>query len=221
MLSLWRQNIDLFREITTRFRVRREAWPLDSIEEVAGFARSRAAYVTQKKLYGYVKTRMGTSYPKMFEDEPFAQSMNIAKMHIFAAGLADMTMFCTANATPGDAFSDPDREEIARACYAKGLDENDDGAVMTEHREAWTAALEKRFGGAVWRLLGPSEAHFRESPQALVTWAPISDRLKKFDAEIVENSLRFAWVDPRREFFRRLDVDAVATSWRNRQAEGA
>jgi len=53
-------------------------------------------------------------------------------------------------------------------------------------------------------------ANFTRSPAALLRWAPIADRHKKFDAEIVENSLKFAWIDIREQFARRLDADAIA-----------
>ena len=58
----------------------------------------------------------------------------------------------------------------------------------------------------------------RESPAALVRWAPIADKLKKFDSEIVENSVKFAWRDIREQFNKRLDAAAVAADWTRQPA---
>lgn len=214
MFGLLRGSAEYVRDFASRFAVRRESGPLASVYDVEYFARTRAAFVTQKKLYEYVKTRMGTSYPRNFENDDFIASMNVAKMHVFAAGLADMTMFAVANATQGTDLDDRARCAIARECYIAGLDENDDAGVVPAHRDGWMNALEQRMSGAVWRLTGADERHFTQSPKALVKWAPISDSLKKYDVDIVENSIRFAWQEVRGDFLRRIDPPAVAASWR-------
>ncbi|MCC0015756.1 MAG: hypothetical protein H6878_05545 [Rhodobiaceae bacterium] len=180
--------------------------------DVFSFAHTRTAFVTQKKLYEYVKTRMGTSYPRHFEDDDFIASMNVAKMHVYAAGLMDMTMFAVANAAVREAFTDDGRSALARRCFALGLDANDDGDVVPANRAQWCEDLEARMTGAVWRNTGANEHHFQASPKALVAWAPIADELKRYDADIVENSIRFAWQAVRSEFFERIDADSIANS---------
>lgn len=215
MFALLKNSAEFMREFAGRLVSGRDSGPLTDVEGVFHFARSRAAFVTQKKLYEYVKTRMGTSYPRNFADDDFIASMNIAKMHVFAAGLADMTMFVVANTTDGTQLSDAARADIARRCFTAGLDENDDGNVVPECRGEWMKTLEARMSGAAWRVTGANESHFTQSPKALVKWAPIADKLKKYDADIVENSIRFAWQEVRSEFFRRIERDAFAASWLN------
>ncbi|EIM73317.1 hypothetical protein A33O_16150 [Nitratireductor aquibiodomus RA22] len=39
---------------------------------------------------------MGTRYPSMFEDDVFIGSINIAKLHVFAACLSDLTIHAVA-----------------------------------------------------------------------------------------------------------------------------
>ena len=50
---------------------------------------------------------------------------------------------------------------------------------------------------------------FKESPAALVKWAPIAPELKRHDEEIVENSIRFKWRDIRAQFEKRVDGAAI------------
>lgn len=219
MSSLLKAGAELLRDMTARMKLRRETQPLQSVEDICDFAATRSAFVTQKKLYEYVKTRMGMSYPRHFEDDAFIDSMNIAKMHVYAAGLRDMAVFCVANATAQADIADDGRARFARTVFAHGLDANDDGAVVPQNRELWAGELETRMRGAVWRQTGANENHFFQSQKALVEWAPISDKLKKFDEEIVENSIRFAWQAVRQEFFSRIDTSAVSQSWKARDRE--
>ena len=39
--------------------------PLTSMDEAIGYAERQAAFVSQFTLYGYIKTRVGTQYPKL------------------------------------------------------------------------------------------------------------------------------------------------------------
>ena len=75
-------------EFAARFGTRRDKGPIDSPEKLNQFVATRSAFIAQKTLYGYLKTRMGTSYPRMFEDDVFVSSINIAKMHVFSACLS-------------------------------------------------------------------------------------------------------------------------------------
>ena len=71
---------------------------ISTIAQLCDFIATRAAFVSQKKLYGYVQTRMGMDYAKNFQDEVFLASLNIAKMHVFAACLSDLAIYAVAEA---------------------------------------------------------------------------------------------------------------------------
>ena len=51
---------------------------ITSVEQLQNFIQERSAHVTQTTLFGYLKTRIGTRYQMMFEDEEFSKSINIA-----------------------------------------------------------------------------------------------------------------------------------------------
>ena len=122
------------RESISKLSIRRDSAPIDSVERVCHFARTRAALISQKKLYGYLKERMGTRYPKMFTDEVFVQSINVAKLHVYAASLADLTCFCVANATGDPAFTNDDRNRIARECFRAGIEERPSTKIAVSRR---------------------------------------------------------------------------------------
>jgi hypothetical protein len=101
--------------------------PVDRVSTVADlgeFAATRAAFVSQKTLYGYVQTRMGMEYSKAFQEEVFAKSLNIAKMHVFAACLSDLVIYTVAEALAGARFDDEARCALARHCFRSAIDEN-------------------------------------------------------------------------------------------------
>ena len=61
----------LMANIRRVFGIRFDKSPIQTVEALTDFVETRAAYVAQTSLYGYLKTRMGTRYPHMFRDEVF------------------------------------------------------------------------------------------------------------------------------------------------------
>ncbi|MEM7464964.1 MAG: hypothetical protein AAF362_20020, partial [Pseudomonadota bacterium] len=79
-----------------RFSVFKKVQPIDSVDRFQEFLATRAAFVGQKKLYEYIKTRMGMKYPKVFQDDIFIESLNIAKWHVYAACMSDLGVWMSA-----------------------------------------------------------------------------------------------------------------------------
>ena len=173
---------------------------------------TRAAFVAQKTLYGYVKTRMGTRYPSMFEDDVFAHSINIAKMHVFSACLSDLSIFAVANALSMLPTNQALRSNTATGFYKSGLFNNPNDAPAEFSQQEAISSFEMRLFDLDWETQAIDRAIFTESPKALYRWAPIADNLKKQDADIILNSINFTWSEIRQRYLRRLDVDAVCAS---------
>ncbi|MCO6385653.1 hypothetical protein [Aliihoeflea sp. 40Bstr573] len=188
--------------------------PLETADMLADFVATRSAYVSQKKLYGYLKTRMGTRYPTMFEDEQFIASINIAKAHVFAACLSDMTLFAVADVGAQGRLSRDGKDALARQCFQHGLDANADQLAHADAAAGWNEAFEARLADVQWDNAAAGGDVFGTSPATLVEWAPIAPQLKAYDREIVENSLKFAWIEIRREYRRLIDPEAVAADFR-------
>ena len=201
---------NLWREISSRITLRRDSAPIDSVARLNDFVSTRSAFIAQKTLYGYLKTRMGTRYPTLFEDDIFVQSINIAKLRVFAACLSDLTIHAVANATQGQAVTDDGRCALAGDCYRAALTENATDAPTEFSAQGSLDDFLARLRETDWSEGALHRENFTCSPDALVHWAPIAPELKKFDREIVENSIKFAWQDIRRQFDRRMDRDAIS-----------
>ncbi len=187
--------------------------PIDSVAALENFVATRAAFVAQKTLYGYVKTRMGIRYVAMFEDKAIIDSLNIAKMHVFAACLSDLSVYAAASAVYGQAVPNDATRALARRCFAAALRDNSAEAPAAFAPEAAIAEFDRRLAGTDWQHGARQPETFNQSPAALVRWAPVADKLKKLDHEVIENSVKFAWRDIRAQFNKRLDAAAVAADW--------
>ena len=199
----------LWHQFSALLRTRRESAPIDSVAKLQDFIATRSAYVAQKTLYGYVKTRMATHYLAMFEDDKIIASLNIAKMQVFAACLSDLTIFAVGIGLNGQTAGNDLQRELARRCYAAALHQNSGDAPGQFSAQECIDAFERRIAETDWRSGAVQPENFVRSPQALLRWAPIADNLKKFDAEIIENSVKFAWRDIREQLRTRINAAAI------------
>ncbi len=189
--------------------------PVTTVSELAHFVDTRSKYVAQTTLFGYVKTRAGTKYVSLFEDEAFAESLRIANWHVYVACLCDMAIYGAARA---GAASEADPTEIAAlACtlIEQSLKRDDVSHLWTEEYETFRERFEKRANETVWRQAAIREESFGASPAALVEWAPIADELKKLDVVIVKNSMRFKWKRVRDDLDELIDTDAILDDWKS------
>jgi len=196
------------------FGLKTRSEPLDTVDAFENFVSARSAFVAQKKLYGYLKTRMGTRYPSMFEDDQFIASINIATAHIYAACLSDMTIFAVADVGAEGRLSREQKDILARRCHEHGLRDNAKQLAQTGADQEWRAAFAARIEALHWENIAAGGDVFATSPAALVEWAPIAPQLKAYDREIVENSLKFAWIEIRRDYRKLVDRDAIAADFR-------
>lgn len=191
-------------------KVRRE--PIRDRQALQTFIDSRASFIAQTSLYGYLRTRAGMRYPELFDDDPFVVSINIAKWHLWLACLSDLSVYAGGLMARRGHLPDPQV-----AALMEGLV----GAILTdtgipEDADAGFAAhaerVRARLAMTPWHQVEDGEGCFHESPTALVKWAPVVDSFKKLDEEIVRNSVRYHWKEVRQELREYLDATAVAAS---------
>ena len=180
---------------------KRRTFLLESIKEVGDFAITRSAFIAQKTMFGYVKTRMGTSYPEMFRDDLMVESLKEATMHHYSACLSDLTIF-VLKALVDQRFLDcSTAEKYALLIFRKGLEMNTNPSLKRFKIDDACASFEARIRVFAWPEQLDPFVLFRESPRSLGKWAPIADEFKRLDQEIAENSVSFAWIEVRREFY--------------------
>ena len=93
-VCIYPKKLSEFRDMLRQYPVfRRRSFPIESLESASEFAATRAAFVAQKTMFGYVKTRMGTSYPEMFRDDVMVSSLKIATLYHYSACLSDLMLY--------------------------------------------------------------------------------------------------------------------------------
>lgn len=212
MNPLLKKVVAFLPELVARLTIRRDSGPIDSVDGVCSFVSTRAAFIAQKSLYGYLKARMGTRYPSMFEDDVLIASIDIAKINIYVACLSDLSVYAAIRSLQDEAVDDKVYRDLALRCLKRGLADN---AEQARNIEAFSvsdslADFEKRLAFVDWYSDLPVRHLFTASPAALYKWAPIAPNLKREDKEIVENSIKFAWRDVRAQFEKRIDSSRVA-----------
>jgi hypothetical protein len=198
-----------WKAIASALSFRRDNHPIVNMAEVERFVATRAAFVAQKTLYGYLKARIGTRYPRVFDDKTFVRSINIAKYHVFAACLSDLAIHAVAIALDGQKVSDDSRCALAMRCFRHALDDNSGDMPVEFNVDETVQIFAARLEITDWASDVLHRDNFSESPKALLRWAPIADHLKQEDAEIVRNSIKFAWRDVRERFRQRLVREEV------------
>ena len=210
-----RDPIVQFLEALRGFVPRFDRGRIETTDALVAFAQTRASYVAQTALYGYLKTRMGTSFRFYFEDDGFSALIREATVKLFLSCLADLAVFSVATAAAARSADDAELAALARHCFreaaARGLADQNPSAAPADVLEAF----DRRAGTTLWRsVAAEGRAAFEGSVEDLIRFAPVADRYKRLDHEIVTNSLRFRWRDVRVQARRRIDGEAVIGDWR-------
>ena len=170
------------RKITSKFT------SIKSKKDLENFIKERAAHVTQTTLYGYLKTRIGTRYVAMLEDEKFSESINIAKWNIYVVAISDLTFYVFSYLIDKKNLKQNDAEEIFLNIINA---ESKNGLSQTIYDKSKNEFISKakNVNWNQYYLNNP----FKESGLALYNWSPIADELKVLDKEIVLNSIKLKW----------------------------
>jgi len=194
------------------YRRWRRTEPIRDIGALRDFLRTRASHVAQMTLYGYLRTRAGTRFPELFDNDAFIVSMNIAKWHVWLACLSDLAVYAGSVLRRKGGASAEDVGALMQRIVESLLGETGIPGEAGPEFAAHAQRVRARLALCTWAVPDDDEAAFVESPTALVYWAPIVDDLKALDADIVRNSIRFRWHEVRRELSHNLDPAAVLAS---------
>ena len=157
-------------------------------DDLKNFVQERAAHVTQTTLYGYLKTRIGTRFRLMIEDEKYSASVNIAKWNIYIASLSDLTLYVFSYLTDKKNLSQNDAEEVFMSIINNEMNNGLTTELFNNAKKDFFSRL-KTVNWNNFYLDNP----FKNSGLALYNWSPIADELKVLDKEIVLNSIMLKW----------------------------
>jgi len=207
IVDIWNGFHDYFGSLTRR----RNEQIIDA-QTLKVFLDTRASYVAQTSLYGYLRTRAGMLYPQLFDDDEFVQSVNFAKWYIWLACLSDLSVYAgglllqKSKAPP---------EEVGKLIDAVVTTIFDDVGNPSDAGDEFSAQIKRvqiRIRNCDWQKVSDDETPFSESPMTLIRRAPIVENLKELDEEIVRNSVRFRWQEIRRALRSSLDAEAILLS---------
>ena len=170
------------KKFTNKFR------SINSKKDLKNFIQERSAHVTQTTLYGYIKTRIGTRYAMMFEDEIFSKSINLAKWNIYMAALSDCTLYVLSYLTDKKNLKQNDAQEI----FMEILENEKNNGLENNLFEVTKIEFNQRLKEIDLRSYHLNNP-FKNSSLSLYKWSPIADNLKVLDKEIVLNSIKLKW----------------------------
>jgi len=170
------------KKITSKFR------SINSKEDLRNFIQERSAHVTQTTLYGYIKTRIGSRYAMMFEDEVFLKSINLAKWNIYMAALSDCTLYVFSYLVDKKNLRKNDASEI----FIQIIENEKNNGLEDKLFEDTKLEFNQRLKEIDWKRYHQDNP-FKNSGLSLLKWSPIAEKLKVFDKEIVLNSIKLKW----------------------------
>jgi len=201
--------------------IRFDRSPIDTVELLIEFVRTRASYVAQTSLYGYLKARMGTRFPILFQDDVFSSSIRIAAVKLFVSCLGDLTVYAVAIASRDRRIGVPEAAALASHCFRHGMERGLAGIPPELVPANAVADFEGRAASTLWANAAQGTTAFAGSEKDIVRFAPVVDEFKALDEGIVSNSIRFRWGDVREQLRKRIDVDRVCDDWRDRNSDPA
>jgi hypothetical protein len=170
------------KKITHKFR------NINSKKDLRNFIQERSAHVTQTTLYGYIKTRIGSRYAMMFEDEVFLKSINLAKWNIYMAALTDCTFYVFSYLIDKKNLKQNDSLEV----FGEILENEKNNGLDDELLENTKLEFSRKLKEIDWKIYHQDNP-FKYSGLSLLKWSPIAENLKVFDKEIVLNSIKLKW----------------------------
>jgi hypothetical protein len=170
------------KKITNKFR------SINSKQDLRNFIQERSAHVTQTTLYGYIKTRIGSRYAMMFEDEVFLKSINLAKWNIYMAALTDCTFYVFSYLIDKKNLKQNDALEIFIEIIENEKSNGLEDKLFKNTKLEFSQRL-KEIDWKTYHQVNP----FKNSGLSLLKWSPIAENLKIFDKEIVLNSIKLKW----------------------------
>ena len=187
--------------------------PIDSMSSLKVFLQTQSASIAQTTLFGYLRTRMGTRYREMFQDDVFAVSIRRSSAQIFASCLADLTIFSITTISQNSDLRPDEAEKLALDCYQVALRQGLEGVPTSMIPQGVEQDFTKRAQSTDWRNSADATI-FTKSATDLVRYAPVAEEFKLSDQEILGNSIRFRWRTVREQFVARVDAKALCRFWR-------
>ncbi len=171
-------------------------------QDLAEFIQKKSSWVSQVTLYGYLKTRIGTRYVLMFDDEIFLSSINKAKWNIYSIALQDLTFYTISYL---NVFYNYNNTSISKKIYEEIINNEIKNGMPEEVALRGKNKFQERLNKIDWKKYYNSWP-FNESALALYEWSPVAKELKTLDRKIVLNSMILKWENVQDEFAKLIRI---------------
>ena len=161
---------------------------INSKKDLKIFIQERSAHVTQTTLYGYIKTRIGSRYAMMFEDEVFLKSINLAKWNIYMTALTDCTFYVFSYLIDKKNLRQNDALEV----FMDIIESEKNNGLENKLFEDTKLEFNQKLKEVEWNEYHQNNP-FKNSGLSLLKWSPVAENLKALDKEIVLNSIKLKW----------------------------
>ena len=175
---------------------------IKNIKELSEFIQKKSSWVSQVTIYGYLKTRMGTKYVLMFDDEIFLSSINKAKLNIYVVALQDLTLYTISYLNVFHNYNDTSK---AKEIYDEIIVNEIKNGMPEELASRGKEKFQERLNKIDWKKYYNSWP-FNESALALYEWSPVAQELKSLDRKIVLNSMILKWENVQDEFIKLIKI---------------
>jgi hypothetical protein len=182
-----------------------------TVDQLAAAIGEGAAYLAQGSSFSYIRARSGMMGPRLMQDDRFGAGMERCKWEGFAAAAGDLILIVEAELRPHGRAAAPFWTVLYREILA--------AQALPEHRRAqgWrdrVAEFDQRIAAHLaWPPRG-IEAICHHSAEVILAYAPVEDRIRELDREMVTNNVKFRFIEQVDALRRRADWPALAAAIR-------
>ncbi|HUS52949.1 MAG TPA: esterase [Thermohalobaculum sp.] len=182
---------------------------IGTLPELAGAIGEGAAFLAQGAGYSYIRARSGLMGPRLMQDAGFGASMDRCKWEGFSAIAGDLILIVETELRPrGSGTAEFWRRLYRDVLAAQATPAHRAGTGWPDRIAEFDLALDAH------RALPPRgiEALCEHGAEVLLEFAPVEDRIRRFDREMVVNNVTFRVIDHIDALRRRADWQALATA---------
>lgn len=199
------------RDSLLSFATRRKGPPIADFDGLADALVAEAQHVAQSSVYAYCRARTGFMAPKLFDEKEFLASLDVTRWEAFAACLADFAIIVEGQLRDALPEDNGARRNLFVQLYRNGLARY----PAPEHRDGWDDAIERfdqRIAWAVENAPRPADDVAGAAGQVVYDHLPVHPDMRRFDEEMVVNSVRFRMCRAAEDFPRRIDFPVLTAS---------
>lgn len=165
--------------------------PIESRAELVAFVDSHAAFVSQKSVTEYCRSKAGVNWDKLMLEKDYLDAINASRWQAYIHVLDDIIVMFEAQLRP---LFDGRLEDLANALVALESDVIKSHDIPIVPEGGWSEhlhALKSRIGFLQEGPAHPVQETAKVSGEKVFEVLPIHGRLRHHDHELVVNSVRF------------------------------